>query len=66
MIKWLRRMWRVRQRSTDLDILWPACKSKAPDLNMAKMAFAYHALHDTAWTDDMTRDEIYAFIEALS
>jgi hypothetical protein len=41
--------WRARQRSIDLQILWPACKDGARDLDHAKAAFAVHALHDEAW-----------------
>ena len=49
MIKWLVAKWHERQRSIDLQILWPLCRDKSPDLEHAKAAFACHAYHDTAW-----------------
>ncbi len=49
MIGWLIDRWRSRQRRIDLEILWPACKANARDLDHAKAAFAYHAFHDRAW-----------------
>lgn len=65
MLNWVSRMWRKRQRSIDLKILWPACKSLAPDLDHAKAAFAGHAFNDSAWTDDLSKQQITDFIDAL-
>jgi hypothetical protein len=48
-MKWLRNLWWARQRSMDMRILWPACKSMACDLDHAKAAFAVHAYNDPAW-----------------
>jgi hypothetical protein len=48
-MRWLINLWRERQRSIDLRILWPVCKEKAHDLDQAKAAFAMHAFHDPAW-----------------
>lgn len=49
MIRWLIDRWRERQRAIDIEILWPSCKELVPDLDTAKVAFAYHAFHDKAW-----------------
>jgi hypothetical protein len=46
---WLRDWWNRRRRRIDLEILWPACRSQARDLDHARAAFAVHALHDDAW-----------------
>jgi hypothetical protein len=48
-IRWLLGFWYARQRSIDLDILWPQCCDFAQDLDHAKAAFAAHAFHDPAW-----------------
>jgi hypothetical protein len=50
-IGWLIRRWHARQRAIDLKILWPTCRDQAPDLDMAKAAFAFHAFNDRAWTE---------------
>lgn len=60
-MRWLLNLWRERQRSIDLRILWPTCKEQASDLDHAKMAFAMHAFHDPAWLclgDDEIRRQI--------
>ena len=58
-MRWLINLWRERQRSIDLRILWPSCKEQAVDLDHAKAAFAMHAFHDPAWIclgdDEITR-----------
>jgi hypothetical protein len=65
MIRWLIRRWHARQRTIDLDILWPSCKNLAPDLDHAKAAFAVHAYHDPAWLE-LGEDAIYDFIDGLT
>jgi hypothetical protein len=45
----IRNWWWARVRRLDLEILWPACKAEAPDLDHARAAFAVHAFHDNAW-----------------
>jgi hypothetical protein len=42
-------LWYYRIRSTDLKILWPACKEQAETLDRARVAFAFHAYNDRAW-----------------
>ena len=37
------------RRRVDMQILWPACREQAPDLDHAKAAFAAHAFNDKAW-----------------
>jgi hypothetical protein len=63
-IRLLMRWWRAHQRQIDLDILWPACKAEAADLDHAKAAFAVHAFNDRAWLV-LGEDEIIRFIEDL-
>lgn len=59
------RVYRAHLRETDIEHLWPACRAQAPDLETARAAFAAHALNDTAWTDEFTRDEILGMISGL-
>jgi hypothetical protein len=47
----LMRWWRARQRAIDVELLWPVCKSRAPDLDTARVAFAIHAFRDPAWRE---------------
>lgn len=61
MIAW----WRRLQREMDLRILWPACRDAVPDLDIAKAAFAVHALHDPAWRS-LGEDEIKRVIDGLT
>ena len=51
MIRWLLRRWHARQRAIDVDVLWPACRDQAPDLDTARAAFAVHAYRDNAWME---------------
>ncbi len=62
-MKWLINWWHGRQRSIDLDILWPICCEQACDLDHAKMAFAVHAFHDPAWL--ALGDGLHAAIDGL-
>jgi len=48
-IRWLLDRWHSRQRTLDMQILWPVCKEQADSLERAKAAFAFHAFHDRAW-----------------
>jgi hypothetical protein len=58
------RWWHARMRRLDLKILWPTCKREAPDLDYAKAAFAYHALHDPAWLE-LGEEGLMAAIDEL-
>lgn len=49
MMRWLFDWWHARQRAIDLKILWPSCRDQAPDLDTARTAFRWHAMHDKAW-----------------
>lgn len=49
-LNWLADIWHARQRSVDLDVLWPTCKAQAPDMYTAKLVFSMHAFQDEAWT----------------
>lgn len=64
MIMWLRKKWYTRLRRIDIEILWPACRAKAEDLDHAKAAFAMHAFNDRAWTD-LGDDLVYGIIDGL-
>lgn len=64
-LRWLLDWWHARQRAIDLDILWPACREQASDLDHARAAFAYHAFNDTAWTC-LGEDEIKRRIDRLT
>ena len=64
-MRWLINLWRQRQRSIDLRILWPVCKEQADDLEHAKAAFAMHAFHDPAWVC-LGDEEIKRRIDGLS
>jgi hypothetical protein len=60
----IRMWWEHRQRAIDLDLLWPACCARAPDLDTAKAVFAVHAFHDPAWLA-LGEKEIVRFIDNL-
>jgi hypothetical protein len=60
------RSWRrARIRKLDLEILWPACRQGAADLDYAKAAFAVHAFKDPAWLE-LGHDELVEFIDRLN
>jgi hypothetical protein len=63
-MRWLLRIWHRRQRSIDMQILWPSCRDLAPDLDHAKAAFAVHAYRDRAWLE-LGEDEIARVIDGL-
>ncbi len=65
MIKSIINWWHSRQRSIDLQILWPACKEKSGDIDQAKAVFAVHAFNDAAWTC-LGHDEIIKLIGGLA
>jgi hypothetical protein len=56
--------WHKRQRAIDMEILWPICLEESRDLDHAKAAFAYHAMHDRAWTC-LGEERVLAFIDSL-
>lgn len=64
-MRWLLNWWHRRQRDIDIRILWPVCKENAHDMDHAKLAFAYHALHDPAWLA-LGEDEIERQINLLT
>ncbi len=64
MVRWLRDRWYKRLRTIDMQILWPACKENALDLDHARAAFAVHAFNDLAWLR-LGEDEIKKRIDAL-
>lgn len=64
MIKLIQRWWWSRQRAVDLQVLWPACKEMAPDLDHAKAAFMLHAINDPAWARHYGED-LWQVVDAL-
>lgn len=64
MFGWIKRWWHARQRTIDMEILWPQCVELAPDLDHAKAAFAVHAMNDPAWLE-LGRDQVLNFIDEL-
>jgi hypothetical protein len=66
MFKFIGVWWRERQRTVDLEVLWPICKEQAPDIKLARSAFFMHCTEDTAWTKDYSVDEIAQYVDALT
>jgi hypothetical protein len=61
MWRWLIRHWHASQRRTDIDFLWPSCRTVAEgNLSHARMAFRLHVSLDPAWKclTDEERDQI--------
>jgi len=65
MFGWIVRILHRTNRRTDMDILWPACKEHANDLDSAKAAFYFHITNDPAWTDHYSDEELVAFVGDL-
>lgn len=59
------RWWRRRLRNLDKKILWPSCRDQASTLQDARGAFYVHCMMDSAWTKDLTEDQIIAECEQL-
>ena len=51
MIQWLVRKINARRRRIDLEVLWPACRDNAPNIDRAREVFYLHAVSDEAWTE---------------
>jgi len=47
-----------------MDVLWPVLLREAGDLDRAKAAFAFHAMHDPAWLC-LGEERLLAFIDRL-
>jgi hypothetical protein len=58
-MSWLVGLWYWQLRRIDLLFLWPACREHAPNLDIARQAFALHTTRDHAWlhlgADEITR-----------
>ncbi len=63
-IRWVQGLWYARCRKLDIALLWPECVGQAPDIDLARCAFACHAFRDPAWLF-LGHDEIYRVINAL-
>lgn len=48
-LQWLVGRWRERQRSLDIELLWPCCRELAASLDEARAVFAVHCFMDPAW-----------------
>jgi hypothetical protein len=64
-IKWVMGQWYAHNRHIDLAILWPCCKSAAPNLDNARAAFAVHVFNDPSWLV-LGQDEIKRRINEIS
>jgi hypothetical protein len=51
MRKLIIRYWNEYRRKIDIKILWPTCRSKAPNIQKAREIFRFHADYDLAWSD---------------
>lgn len=79
LVKAIGRWWRRNQRALDMKILWPQCvahggkryrignwgDSPYSALDLAKACFMVHAAQDTAWTRDLTHEELKDFVDRL-
>lgn len=65
MIRWLIERWWSIQRGIDMQVLWPECKRRAPDIDRARQAFAYHAAVDPAWIEYYGEDRLAEVIMKL-
>ena len=61
----VRDVWWQRQRNTDLNILWPACKAQTPDIEIAKAMFALHAFKDPCWIEFYGKEKLIDFVDKL-
>jgi len=57
--------WHRQARSTDLRILWPACREQADTIEQARAAFYFHASNDPAWTEHYNENELYTYVWKL-
>jgi|HubBroStandDraft_6_1064221.scaffolds.fasta_scaffold00530_43 hypothetical protein len=64
MFNWILGKYYARLRRMDMEILWPICLKEAKDLDHAKGAFYWHAMHDPAWLI-LGEEAIVAFIDKL-
>jgi hypothetical protein len=64
MVRLVLAWWRASQRRFDVEILWPACKAQAGDLEYARAVFAVHAFSDPAWLS-LGEAAIFDLIEGL-
>ena len=66
---WLRNLWWARQRSIDLEILWPSIKDHVKGtkltINDAHAAFAFHAFNDPCWIDFYGKDKLMKIIDQM-
>jgi hypothetical protein len=58
-------LWDRPRRNIDLDILWPACKEQAVDIDHARAAFFSHVVNDPAWTRHYNYSTIFAIVDCL-
>ncbi len=61
----VRDIWWERQRNTDLNILWPACKAQTPDVEVAKVMFTLHAIQEPAWIEFYGKEKLIDFVDTL-
>jgi hypothetical protein len=49
MIRWIVGKYYARLRRLDIEVLWPAIKKEALNVDDAKLVFTHHADCDPAW-----------------
>jgi hypothetical protein len=59
------RWWRRSQRVTDVEVLWPACKSVSDTPGEAQSLFLMCCLTDPCWRNDFDDDEIEEIVGGL-
>lgn len=61
----VRDVWWAYQRNMDINMLWPACKKQAPDIDHAKAAFAIHVFKDDCWIKYYGKEKLIDFVDTL-
>lgn len=62
--RWVRGLWKARQREIDAQILWPSIREQAESLGYARFAFRAHMEMDPAYSD-MTGAERDSYAQSL-
>jgi len=62
---WLQSRWDAGRREMDVTVLWPYICQQTDDIDEAKAAFAFHIMHDPAWTREFSEMELIYFVDRL-
>lgn len=63
-MKWFTKRLRQRERTADLEILWPALCDVSDNIDVAREAFKLHAMTNDSWSD-LSDTEIQDLINKL-